>query len=186
MPTRTGDEWTEFPSKSRFISKITEGFSVQQWVAKEVQVLRIPVDGSPHVIKLKTTEITTSKDRDEETKGDEEWLMHVPDIQGYTDAVFDWDSRSLVASKLRGTLVSEEHEGWWFMYKCNERGAGSLSKKNFAFEGHRKTRAFGDIFIFRLDEEVMCDQLGYASYGELASLPEGKHARFMFAPMAAK
>ena len=148
-------------------------------------MLRIRADGTVEAPRnLDTTKIEEKCTHDTETARCEAWLKHVPDIQNFPAFVdFDWKSRSLVIGKIDGLDMPKSLKGWWCMYKCNKAWNGLPGGKNAFFKKDEGARAFGDVFIFRLENKKP-DQSGRARFDTALSVPKGEVARKIFISLA--
>ena len=130
------------------------------------------MDGTPAAppIELDTTEVDLDRDCDLTTRNNEQYLKHVPDIRTFDEAVFDWDSRSLVGRNIPiEDSESKEFEGLWFMYKCNESRHRLPLNKSALLDKMGK-KYFGDVYLFRLEGEKR-DQWGRAIYASRWKTP---------------
>ena len=91
-----------------------------------------------------------------ETAESENWVKHVPNLREIKDAVFDWNGRSFIVANFKSQAQDypENAKGWWCMYKCNEPQAIGLedARKNQFFREAWDARAFGDVYVFRLED----------------------------------
>ena len=116
----------------------------------------------------------------------ENWVRHVPDIRKIgKGSVFDLKKRSLIITDI---LCEDDPKssGKWCMYKCNEPTAGSrLEKagKNPFFRGVKQARAFGDVYVFRL-EDMAPDRFGRRKYAKKWCVPEDDIACQIFVALA--
>ena len=126
---------------------------------------------------------------DDETAVSEKWVKHVPNLLKFSEeSAFDWTNRSLVVANIdtRGARYPEHALGYWCMYKCNEPIAGSCSEnagKNKYFWDVEDARAFGDVYIFRL-EDTAPDRFGRRKYAKTWKVPKDDIARRIFVSLA--
>ena len=126
---------------------------------------------------------------DDETAVSEQWVKHVPDLRKFSKkSGFDWRNRSLVIANINTHDPSypEDAKGYWCMYKCNEPIAGSSlgnAEKNKYFWGVEHARAFGDVYVFRL-EDITPDRFGRRKYAKTWEIPEDSVAREIFVSLA--
>ena len=139
-----------------------------------------------------TIDIHQYRSRDEmvenETAVSEDWVKHVPNLRKFgKKSVFDWKNRSLVIANIdsHNQDYPEDAKGYWCMYKCNEPRAGSrlASRKNPFFWDIEQVRAFGDVYVFRL-EDIATDRFGRRKYARTWWVPDYPIARQIFIPMA--
>lgn len=140
--------------------------------------------------KMKTLKISAEPRGDkkaaEETRREEQWVKHAPDIVGRQASVFDWDYRSLVIANIQCDTYPEEAKGLWCMYKCNKPRAGSALEKldkNPFFKKNETAIAFGDVYIFRLKKDTPGNS-GMMEYAESWKVPQKEVAHEIFVLLA--
>ena len=130
----------------------------EEWSYSNIQVLRLRHNVLlQEVIKLDTIEIDHEPSQDEanvvDTTTSEKLVNHIPNVLSCEDAVFHWGSRRFVLVNVSGSAT--QAPGGWAMYKCNEPRAGSPlenMEKNPFFKNVKGAQAFGDVFIFKIED----------------------------------
>lgn len=186
--------WTE----AALIPAPAEGTSPKllEWDTKDIDVLRIGAKGKMKMKKMDTTMIGQEPIFDERnrevTRSSEQWLEHIPDIlQTVTTGKasrFDWNYRSLIIGNIDSANhdYPEDAKGYWCMYKCGEPRVGSRLErawKNPFFWGAEQARAFGDVYVFRV-EDIATDRFGRRKFAKSWSMPEEQIARDIFVSLA--
>ena len=127
------------------------------------------------MIDLYTTDVDPDRTSDCVTKKVENWIKHVPDIRRYSNAAFDWDSRSMARVRIRPKHACDEGlRAWWFMCKGNAPTAGISLNKNPLCKSMDNKPPFGDVFIFRWRKDEVRDRWARVTYETSWLAPEGE------------
>ena len=183
----------QLPEDRSLIRAPADGTSVKgvEWDTEGIQVLRILADGSQSKIEINTIDtklLGPNKMAKTENALSENWVKHVPDLRMIQDSKFDWKNRLLVIANIDSHDWDhpEDAKGYWCMYKCNDPGAWSWLKgagKNKYFQDVGDARAFGDVYVFRL-EHIAPDRFGRRKYAKTWEVPEDDVARRIFVSLA--
>ena len=173
------------PAKGRSFKKV-------EWETEGIQVLCLPADGTAYS-KIEINTIDTKllgPDNMDKTENavSEKWVKHVPDLRTIENSVFDWDHRSLVIANFFPDPqdYAEDARGYWCMYKCNEPKARlgfQNARKNKYFRDFKEARAFGDVYVFRL-EDIAPDRFGRRKYARTWEVPDDDIALQIFVSLA--
>lgn len=135
---------------------------------REVEVLRIPADGSDlKIYTLDTIELEDSNSRtvDAHTQGLERQLGHVPDLERFSHSI-NLDHRCLFNREIAHGGKRTEWDGEYHLYK-NIGTTGARLPENEYFKKFGDKRVFGDAFVFRVTEIREFDSGSKACFGDM-------------------
>ena len=147
----------------------------------EVQVLRIPADGSAPYVKTVRAGPYNYRDCKASTATTEKMEFNlgcVPDLKGFGE-YFDLRYRNLFDRNLDVNNPDPSHcGGTYYIYKCID-GAEAKLPRNRYFRDLKDVRVYGDAFVFKVewvDEPI--DGLYQPIFGEMVSFERNlKHHR---------